>query len=124
MEDTQAVYKSVYDLFVPKAPEPVSPDPTEFTLKKWAIFIYGTPYRPVEMTYPVLIGQIYGHPRYESGEEVTTTRLVEINILKGYAKTRINKYNISQADVDPIFKKWISSQGMTLEQFNMAILER
>ena len=46
-----------------------------------------SPYMAPELRRKVLHGEVYGHPRFKDGAEVTTSRVVEMNPIEKTAVT-------------------------------------
>lgn len=74
-------------------------------LKNWSVtsdvdLLYTAP----ELMHYHLQGDVYGHPRFNDGDPVTTSRIIEIND-KGDYKEAITRsgsvYELHKEDVDP-----------------------
>ena len=47
-------------------------------MENWAVVFTDHEYTAPELRVPKLGGNVYGHPRFEDGEEVVTSRIVSI----------------------------------------------
>ena len=55
-------------------------------LERWSLVnLAASPWQPPEVGVQGLHGRVYGHPRFEDGDEVTTTRVVKVEVEKLYA---------------------------------------
>ena len=45
------------------------------------------PYKPPELHAKKVHGNVYGHPTYPDGEEITTSRIIEVNAATHTVKT-------------------------------------
>jgi len=59
-----------------------------FRLENWSMFVDPNPYLAPELQRGHLTGTVYGNPSFEDGASITTSYIIEINVRKGYAKTR------------------------------------
>ena len=78
-------------------------------LKNWSITSDVNPnFVAPEMMHFHLQGNVYGHPRFNDGDPVTTSRIIEIND-KGDYKECITRsgsvYELHKEDVDPNAEK-------------------
>lgn len=48
-------------------------------LKNWSLTSRASAYTPPELMYFNLQGDVYGHPRFEDGSPVITSKIMEIN---------------------------------------------
>ena len=70
-------------------------------LKNWSVITKQNPF--LEYTHYYLQGHVYGHPRFNNGEDVTTSRIMEINdkgdykeiITKSGSVYELHKENVS-----------------------------
>ena len=46
-----------------------------------------------------LVGRVYGHPRYDEGEEVITSPIKEMNLQTGVAVTTSRTYDLGHSQV-------------------------
>lgn len=78
-------------------------------LKNWSVFASNNnEFLPPELLYFHLQGKAYGHPRFNDGDHITTSRIVEINDKGDHkeAKTRSGSvYCLYPEDVDPEAEK-------------------
>lgn len=78
-------------------------------LKKWSVFT--TPshdgYTPPELNPSRLHGLAYGHPRFEDGVEIDTTRIMELSVDGDciIARTRNTQYMLRRNTIDPRYEK-------------------
>jgi len=48
-------------------------------IENWSVInCPGSPYDPPELWIPRLHGKVYGHPRFEEGKDIATSRIVGI----------------------------------------------
>ena len=50
-------------------------------IENWAIVIYdasGSGYTPPEFHSRKIVGNVYGHPKFENGDIITTSRIIEV----------------------------------------------
>ncbi len=47
-------------------------------LKKWSVFSEGNQYTAPELQSHKLHGQVYGHPKFNDGDSIDTSRIVKI----------------------------------------------
>lgn len=78
-------------------------------LKNWSMYAEGNNgFNPPELWTYHFQGNVYGHPRFNDGDPITTSRIVEINDKGDYkeAKTRSGSvYCLYPEDVDPEAEK-------------------
>lgn len=67
-------------------------------LKNWSVFASNNDWYPPELLYYYLQGNAYGHQRFNDGDPITTSRIVEIND-KGDYKEAKTKGEIGRAHV-------------------------
>ena len=64
------------------------------TLVEWAIVRVSYPERP-DISSCSLTGVSVGHPRLNDGFQIVTTEIQEIDVAKGWARTKSRTYNLS-----------------------------
>jgi hypothetical protein len=70
-------------------------------LENWSMLMDQDPYLPPEIKRGYLVGSVYGHPNFEDGGQIVTSYIVEINVRKGFAKTRSGSdYILGRPDPD------------------------
>lgn len=71
-------------------------------LENWCIVSDGDPYLAPEMQKSYLNGKVYGHPRFDEGHYVTTSRIIEVK--DGKVHTRSGSvYELGK--VDPSYEE-------------------
>jgi hypothetical protein len=75
---------------------------TNIYIDKWSIGAIGTSYTAPESIRSVLQGKVYGHPNFENGSEVFTSRILDIQLAEGIVRTVNTVYKLLEPD-----KKWI-----------------
>ena len=77
-------------------------------LKKWSVFATPSPngYTPPELCVSRLHGHAYGHPRFEDGVEIDTTRIMEMYMENEclVARTRNTTYLLRRENIDPRYE--------------------
>jgi hypothetical protein len=72
-------------------------------LENWSI-VYIDPWKAPELQEPLLHGNVYGHPKFMDGEEITTSQVVgfdkSTNIITTYSG---HKYKLGK--VDSLYEK-------------------
>jgi hypothetical protein len=63
-------------------------------LKNWAVVSSGDNYAAPETVTKYLTGNVFGHPNFEDGTQVDTSRLVELDVENGVAKTISRIYRL------------------------------
>jgi hypothetical protein len=81
-------------------------------IENWTMVSNLDPYKPPEMQVARLQGFAYGHPRFEDGTFITTSRLIDLDIPNGSAKTSSGSdYVLGQPSADWI--DWLKENGFT-----------
>ena len=70
-------------------------------LENWAV-VYTDPYRAPEDQHPHLHGTVYGNPKFDDGEDITTSRIVQIDPV---AKT-VTTYSGSVYELGAVDPEW------------------
>ena len=71
-------------------------------IENWSIVSSGTPYTAPEMISACLEGEVYSHPHFENGTEVTTSQIIEIH---GRTIYTISGTKYLLGNVDPEYQK-------------------
>jgi hypothetical protein len=70
----------------------------------------------------VLVGKVYGHPRFSDGEQVTTTLVEDFNLATKRASTRNTVYDLGAPH--PTFLEWTTdSKSETASEMRKAFQE-
>lgn len=77
-------------------------------IENWSI-ISKTPYASPEADVKYLQGKVYGHPRFEDGYEITTSRLIKTDLENNLAETLSRIYELGQ--VDPEYAKFLEKRN-------------
>lgn len=64
-------------------------------IENWSIVSH-TPYASPEADVKYLSGNVYGHPRFQDGEIITTSRLIKMDIPNGLAETVSRLYELGE----------------------------
>lgn len=65
-------------------------------LEKWSLFASVVDYKLV----PRLHGEVYGHPRFEDGTEVSTSYIVDEDIKAGWVQSANTLYTLGEPSAD------------------------
>lgn len=74
-------------------------------LENWLVIENNDPYVPPELKDKRLQGNVYGHPRFEDGKWITTSSLVELDVVAGTAKT-FSGSEYTLGTIDPEYDEW------------------
>lgn len=81
-------------------------------LENWSMIFDQNPYLPPEVVRGRLVGFAYGHPRFEDGEQIVTSPIVEINVRKGKATTHSgSEYTLGRPH--PEWVEWLKENEFT-----------
>lgn len=75
-------------------------------LKNWGVVTHHNPF--LEYTHCYLQGHVYGHPRFDDGTDVTTSRIVEINDKGDYKEVITisgSVYDLHRENVSPEYEE-------------------
>lgn len=91
-------------------------------LENWSVVEKPTddPYRPPETLPTILAGNVYNHPRLENGVKVLTSKIIEMSVKNGFAKTHNTDYILG--DPDPEFLEWVYKSGHKIEDYELPSL--
>lgn len=75
-------------------------------LKNWSVCQRGNEWMAPELWTNYLHGNVYGHPRFEDGDPVSTSSIVDIKDGDGYkiVSTRNTDYVLRESEVDPEYE--------------------
>lgn len=76
-------------------------------LENWSVRGDSSPYIPPEQRTLILRGEVYGHPRFEDGEVIWTSPIV--NVDGRIVKTKNSEYELGGVEQD--FLRWCSENG-------------
>lgn len=84
-------------------------------LDNWAVVgVSDSPYSAPEQCTTVIVGNVYGNPRFSDGEQITSSRLLSITI--NVAKTFSGSvYELG--DPNKMWLQWLDKNGYTLDEF-------
>lgn len=83
-----------------------------YTLEDWSVREYGDFYTAPELHSRVLNGRVFGNPRFEDGEIITTSN---IKSSEGrVVSTRNSKYKLGKPN--PTYLDYLKGQGLTLDE--------
>jgi hypothetical protein len=74
-------------------------------IENWSIVEDEDPYVAPEAKGKYLSGKIYGHPLHEDGKNITTSRLVKLDIDNDMAET-LSGTEYILGNIDPDYLKW------------------
>ncbi len=81
-------------------------------LENWSMLQDVNPYLAPEVRRGCLVGAAYGHPRFEDGDHIVTSYVVEIDVKKGRAKTRSgSEYVLGRPN--PEWVEWLRENNFT-----------
>lgn len=81
-------------------------------LEGWSMIYDPNPYLPPEVKVGRLVGAAYGHPSFEDGDRIVSSPIVEINVRKGFAKTRSgSEYILGRPNPDWV--EWLKENEFT-----------
>ena len=77
-------------------------------LRNWSVFTTPSPngYMAPELCASRLHGIVYGHPRFEDGVEIDSTRIMEMRVEDGsiVARTRNTEYLLRKREINPNYE--------------------
>jgi hypothetical protein len=75
-------------------------------MKNWAVCTRGSEFMVPELWSNYLTGNVYGHPRFNDGDEVSTSSITEIEDGDGckVVNTRNTEYILYESDVSPDYE--------------------
>ncbi len=88
-------------------------------LENWSVTERVTnngPYDAPELLtrFSALHGDAYGHTRFDDGTRITSNRIVEIDIARGYARTASGtEYELGS--INPDYKQWLDARNMAID---------
>ena len=85
-------------------------------LENWSIGVIAHPYSAPETWVSSLHGNVYGHPKFQDGDEISTSQIEWADINKKEAKTANTLYFLGQVSEDWV--GWLKKNGYTLEQYH------
>lgn len=81
-------------------------------LENWSMIYNPDPHSPPELKSGRLVGFVYGHPRFEDGESIVSSSIIEINVRKGTAKTYSgSEYILGRPN--PNWVEWLKENEFT-----------
>lgn len=82
-----------------------NPNRLEVTMKNWSVM--ANPFQAPEVQVTFLQGNAFGHPRFEEGSPVNTSRITGVTDHGEYkiVHTQNTDYRVTAADVDPDYEK-------------------
>lgn len=78
-------------------------------IENWSITSKATPYTPPECHFIRIHGEVYGHPMFDDGAEVTTSDVLEVS--GSVVQTRSREYILG--DPNPDYVKWCLDNNMS-----------
>lgn len=90
-------------------------------LKSWAVWSTVDKYTAPELRTQVLVGNVYGHPRFADGTEVHTSSIREIVPHDNYkiVRTKNTEYHLYREDVDPCYLEFFPDAYERLSMTNI-----
>jgi hypothetical protein len=82
-----------------------------YRLENW-IMVVGDPYKAPECQKGCLTGYVYGNPKFEDGNPIVTSTIIEINVRKGFAKT-ISGSEYILGKPHPEWVEWLKENDFT-----------
>lgn len=79
-------------------------------IEDWFMVVDVDPYKPPEMQIACLQGFAYGHPRFDDGMFITTSRLVDLDIPNAIAKT-CSGHSYQLGKPDSKWVEWLKDNG-------------
>ena len=92
-------------------------------LKNWSVFSNDNDFLPPELQVFRLQGNAYGHPRFNDGDPVNTSRIVKITDKGTYKEAETysgSVYELHREDVDPECEKQFPNY---YERLKLTIIE-
>ena len=80
-------------------------------LENWYLTVNSDPYTPPEAASISLVGEVYDHPdeRHYDGKPVRTSRVTELDLKNGVAKTMNTTYELGEPDKE--WLAWLQENG-------------
>ena len=63
-----------------------------------------------------LMGEVTGHPKFDSGERIVTSSLQMLDVANKMAETKSRSYSLKTPD--PEWVAWIEQNGLTAEYYS------
>jgi hypothetical protein len=86
-------------------------------IEQWAvIFVSGDEYTPPELRERALLGAVYGHPRFDEGEAVTTSSLIGGSVHGEHGHvvdTETRQYLLGEPS--KAYLAWIEEKGIAFD---------
>lgn len=76
-------------------------------IENWKVVSRGDGFTPPEMHSPVLSGQVYEHPHFEDGSNVTSSRILKVD---GRTVTTYSGRVYTLGEPDPEYVEWCTEQ--------------
>jgi hypothetical protein len=89
--------------------------PIHARLENWSVITNATPYTAPEAIKAQLHGNVYGHERFDDGDEVTTSSLTSLSYAKRTALTQNTHYTLGEPDAK--FVAWLAENGKRIEDY-------
>jgi len=78
-------------------------------LENWSVCMYkDSIYDSPETQVKYLQGDVYGHPRFPDGKNISSSTLILLDIENNCAKTRNTEYTLGK--IDPEYQKFLDEQ--------------